>query len=80
MLNTALLYRSLKSALVMAFIAGLASLSLAQSPKSKAAADIASLLKKHDAAMNQQNLDGVIQMDKPSGLIQCPLSRRNNRD
>jgi len=62
MFNTALLYRALKTALLMSFIPSLATLSLAQSPRSEAAADIASLLKKHDAALNQHDLDGVIQL------------------
>ena len=55
MKNKALLYRASKTALVLTFIVGLASAASAQSPKSEAAADIATLLKKHD-------LNGVIQL------------------
>jgi hypothetical protein len=47
---------------VIAFIAGVSSLVWAQSPKSEAAADIANLLKRHDAAMNQRDVDGVVQL------------------
>ena len=36
--------------------------STAQAPKSEAAADIISLLRRHDAAMNQHDLDGILQL------------------
>jgi uncharacterized protein (TIGR02246 family) len=58
---TALLYAS-KVGLSLAFIAGFTSLASAQSPKSEAAADIAALLKKHDTAMNQHDLNRVIEL------------------
>jgi len=59
---TALLYRALRTFSALAFIAGFVTAVSAQSPKSEAAADIATLLKKHDAAMNQHDLNGVTQL------------------
>jgi len=45
--------------------------STAQGPKSEAAADIVSLLRRHDAAMNQHDLDGVLQLyaRRPSTVL-----------
>ena len=62
MYYTALLYRTLRTLSALAFIAGAVTAVSAQSPKSEAAADIAALLKKHDAAMNQHDLNGVTQL------------------
>jgi len=59
---TALLYRASRIGLSLALVAGLASIASAQSQRNEAAADIATLLKKHDAAMNQHDLNGVIEL------------------
>src|SRR5262245_3491809 len=59
----AVLYLALKTGLVFAFIAGLASLASAQSSKKgEAVADITDLLKTHDTAMNKHDVNGVIQL------------------
>jgi len=61
--NTALFYRASKTSLVLAFVVGLATLASAQtSKKGEAVADITDLLKTHDTAMNQHDVNGVIQL------------------
>jgi ketosteroid isomerase-like protein len=44
------------------FFAGLAPLCSAQTPRAQAAADVAVLLRKHDEAMNQHDIAGVMQL------------------
>src|SRR5262245_1874378 len=65
MFNAALVRRAFGLAFALVIFAVIAPFCSAQTKKSTTAADIAALLKKHDEAMNQHDLDGVLQFYAP---------------